>query len=199
MDLLIPDRYLAAKWQAYVTPESLGFRFVNGLVVTNLWQLKQALLTLDEDSLVHHVNAHKNDLSMWIKEVIGDVELATVLKKQTHRWGLIVELERQMMRTVALPDYVASRWLRKIEMPFIFKTGEKAYSSKELGLCLESVSDETVEFHRQRFPNDISLWVANLIGDYQLADLLNEALNKSQMQRFIVDHVEMLEEASKVC
>ncbi|MGI5827879.1 MAG: DUF5752 family protein [Patescibacteria group bacterium] len=189
------NRYLAAKWQARVTPSSAAFKFNNGVVINNLWELKQALRVVREDIIAEHVHEGRNDIANWVENVVGDKDLANELRKTTYRWGLIVALERQMMRTVNLPYYVAQRWLNKVDLPFHFVDGKKVASLEELKDILEKVDDETVEFHLEREPNDIAKWVDDVIGDYQLAAVLAESTNRQQMLIFVEDHLVMLHEA----
>lgn len=197
-DVLIPSRYITPKWQARV-PSSKAFVFANGISASSLWELKQALLALEEDVITHHFRDESHDIANWVQFVIGDGELAEELKQYKHRWGLIVALERHLMRTLSLPHYLAQRWLSKADAPFTFQSGETVYSLEELRDTLEKVSDETVAFHRERVPNDIAAWVNDVIGDYELADLIQESSSRIQMQRFVSDHLEMLREAAETC
>jgi len=190
---VISARYLAPKWQAYVT-DDLGFGFVNGVRVRSLWELKEALLHLPLDVIQKHIGG-RNDMAVWIREVIGDMELAEAVEQQNHRWGVIVALERQMMRTVNIPDYLAKRWLGSASFEFVFASGERVHSEEELGQALGKVADDVVSFHQERQPNDMACWVADAIGDYELAELLDEALTREQMKRYVEDHVVMLKEA----
>lgn len=189
------NQYLSAKWQARVTPSSAAFKFNNGVMINNLWELKQALRIVREDIIAEHVREGKNDLADWVENIVKDKNLANELRKTTCRWGLIVALERQMMRTVNLPFYVAERWLEKVELPFNFVDGKTADSLYELKKVLEETNDETVEFHLEREPNDIAKWVNDVIGDYQLAAVLAESTNRLQMLTFVSDHLEMVEDA----
>lgn len=192
----IPARYLTPKWQAYVLPVDRAFGFANGVKVSSLWQLKQAFLSLPEDLINPHIREQGNDFADWVEHVIEDLELAAELRKYNHRWGLLVALERHLMRTVALPANVAKRWLRPAVAPFTFVSGEQVSSLEQLALSLEHLSDETISFHRERKPNDIAAWIADCIGDYELAELVDEAASRAQMERFVKDHLEMLKEAA---
>ena len=124
-----------------------------------------------------HISSPKEISSCLIEVefVILDKDLARTLRKQSHRWGLIVSLERQMMRTLNLPVYVAKRWLDSASSPLQFTSGEIVNSLKELASILEQVSDETINYHLERVPNDIAQWVHYNIGDYLLSELLEEA------------------------
>lgn len=195
--LMTHNRYLAPKWRAYVTPGDQAFVFSNGIKVASFWELKQALLTLPEDVVNHHVREGQNDIANWVEAVVGDKDMAEEMRKYNHRWGLIVALERQMMRTLELPSYVAKRWLRKASSSFVFSSGEEVKSIEELGQILDKLTDETISFHCERYPNDMAVWMVDVVGDYELAELLNEATSRMQMKRFVDDHLEMLKEAAE--
>lgn len=186
-------QYLAPKWRAYVTPYQSGFHFSNGLTVRSLWELKQALLTFHEDVINEHVGEDKNQIADWVENIIGDKELADLLRKYNQRWGLVVALERHMMRSLNLPDYVASRWLNEVEKPFEFVSGERVKSLKNLRDVVSGISEDSLKFHYQRYPNDLSFWLADVVGDYYLAESLEEVNSKDLMIKVIEDHVEMLE------
>jgi hypothetical protein len=192
----LPDiRYMQPKWQAYVTEPEKSFVFANGLVVRSLWELKQAMLSLPEELINHHLDSERNDFANWVQYVLGDVELAGEMHKYSHRWGMIVSLERQLMRTLSLPHYVAKRWLAATNRPFVFVSGEQAGSLSELANALNKVGDDVVAFHNERVPNDIVVWIMDIVGDYELAEMLSDVNNRQQMARIVEDHVAMLKEA----
>lgn len=192
-----PHRYQSPKWQAPIILDNLKFHFKQGPTVSNLFQLKNALTVVSDSTLYFHVNNDKHDIADWIEHVVGDQALANSLKKQTHRWGLLVHLERQMMRTLNLPFYVAKRWLGPASSELKLISKESATNLKDLSKVLKKTSDETIDFHLERVPNDISQWVLHSTGDYLLSDILVESSNRSQMQRFVSDHISMLKDASK--
>jgi hypothetical protein len=196
MNSLPHIRYLAPKWQAYITQPEKSFVFANGVVVRSLWELKEALLTLPEDIVNNHVNNSRNDFANWVEFVVGDKELGEEMRRYNHRWGMIVTMERQLMRTLSLPHYVAQRWLGKAPRPFVFVSGEQANSLEELAVTLNKVSEETVAFHNERVPNDIVVWVMDVVGDYELAEILSECSSRQQMTRIVEDHLAMLKEAA---
>lgn len=192
----IPHVYTTPKWQARVIPLDKHFYFADSTAVSNLWELKQALNFVSDETLSHHTSSDKHDIADWVEHVIGDPQLASALRKSTHRWGLIVALERQLMRTLNLPPYVASRWLSPAKSTLFLASGEQANTLEDLADILKSTSDETISFHLERYPNDIAQWVMLDIGDYDLAELLTESSNRLQMHRFVADHVDMLKEAA---
>ena len=197
MSTLYAHRYESPKWQAYVTPQSSGFAFESGFFITSLYELKQALLNLPEDEIALHIQKDDNHIATWVENVVGDKDLADALRAYDHRWGMVVALERHMMRTLNLPAYVAKRWLKVVDLPFVFVSGESVNSLESLATALESVSDAAVEFHMERTPNDISKWVADVIGDYELAELIQEGSNRDQIARFVSDHLAMLKDAAQ--
>jgi hypothetical protein len=188
-------QYLAPKWRAYVTPYEAGFAFSNGVVVGSLWDLKCALLTLEESLIIPHCVIDDHHIAKWVEVSIGDVPLATLLATTNQRWGMVVALERHMMRALSLPSYVAKRWLKKTSSPFRFVHGVEIASLTELQTAIHSIADDALSFHYTRFPNDLSLWLSGTIGDYYLSDSLLEASHKDQIETIIDDHLTMLMEA----
>ncbi|MFC1653975.1 hypothetical protein ACFL1M_03975 [Patescibacteria group bacterium] len=188
-------QYLSPKWRAYVTPRNKAFLFSNGLSVKNLWELKQAFLAFTEDVINVHIGDGSNHIADWVEHVVGDKDLADELRNYSHRWGLIVALERQMMRTLNLPDYVAKRWLREVTSPFSFSNGVEIRSINDLKESIDSLPEDVLKFHYERHPNDLSVWLSDVVGDYYLAESLEEVNSKEQVSWIISDHLEMLEEA----
>jgi len=123
MFYLIPRQYDFPKWQAPVTPKSHAFIFSDGTSIINLYQLKQALTSLPDEVVYHHLGENHSDIANWVDHVVQDHELAELLRQQNHRWGAIVALERHQMRTLSLPDYLAKRWLSPAPQPFVFVSG----------------------------------------------------------------------------
>lgn len=192
---LIPHRYNSPKWLAKVS-ESQAFVFKDGTSVRSFFDLKQALMSLSEDVVVFHIDPNRHDIAAWIDHAIGDHELAAEIGKQHHRWGIIVALERGLMRTLNLPPYVASRWLAPASSPFVFQSGETASSLEELANHLKTVSDQVIDYHRKREPNDFSAWIENVIGDYDLADMLSEVTDRVHLINVLEDHLVMLKDAA---
>jgi hypothetical protein len=197
MFILVPKRYDTPKWQSPVIPRSHAFVFQDGTAVRTIYELKHALTVLPDEVIYKHLHTNQNDIADWCEYCVGDIELASALRTQTHRWGLIVSLERQMMRTLNLPAYLAQRWLSPAEAPFIFVTGESCSSLSGLADILPHIPDDSIAFHYERFPNDLSAWITEAIGDYEIADLLMETTNKPQMVNYLKDHLEMLQDASE--
>ena len=196
MITVIPRRYDAPKWQANVRGGD-EFKCANGVIIKNLFELKQALSSLPDSVLSSHVSDSRHDFADWVQSGVGDDFLSQEIRKNTHRWGMIVSLERQMMRTLNLPPYVAERWLSSTPNGFVFQSSQTANSLADLASGLTAVTDAVVLFHLERIPNDLAKWVNDEIGDYQLAEILAESTNRQQMKSQVEDHLAMLHEAAK--
>ncbi len=61
-------------------PEDKVFWANDGGVIKNLRELAPALKKMHADTFSHHVNSEKNDFSNWVRDVVGDQELAEELK-----------------------------------------------------------------------------------------------------------------------
>jgi hypothetical protein len=61
------------------------FKIHLGTNIGNLFELKEALTIMSNDSFKHHVNSQKNDFSAWVRNVIKDKDLAKSIEKITER------------------------------------------------------------------------------------------------------------------
>ena len=66
------------------------FRFCNGLNAKNLHELLAAFQTITDGVYQYHANNEKNDFSNWIKDVLGDEELASSLKMRSREEAIII-------------------------------------------------------------------------------------------------------------
>ena len=67
-----------------IAPEQC-FWVNNGPVLKNLEELANAIPQMSDETFNHHVNNEKNDFSNWIKDVIGDVNLANDLLSSKNK------------------------------------------------------------------------------------------------------------------
>ena len=65
--------------------DSRIFYVINGMTLRSLYELKDALASMSDDTYAHHVNDERNDFSSWVKEVHNDEELANALLNTTNR------------------------------------------------------------------------------------------------------------------
>lgn len=75
---------MAENWLGDV-PQGKQFWCRDGRILKNLPELEVALMQMTEETFRYHSNETKNDFSKWVREVIGDEELARDLQKSTTR------------------------------------------------------------------------------------------------------------------
>ncbi len=61
-----------------ISPEK-HFWARDGTIIRNLSELEPAIDSMDDETFSFHVNEEKNDFSSWVRDVIGDSELAEQL------------------------------------------------------------------------------------------------------------------------
>lgn len=64
-----------------INPAWKAFWFHNGPVVRSLSQLAAVLPKVSPEMFGHHVNSAKNDIASWVKDAVGDAQLAADLLK----------------------------------------------------------------------------------------------------------------------
>lgn len=58
-----------------------SFKVCDGNELNNLLELAMAIKHMPEETFSHHVNEHKNDFASWIKDCMGEAQLANELGK----------------------------------------------------------------------------------------------------------------------
>ena len=76
------QKELALKILGDVNP-SHYFYLCNGVILKNLDGLLNALQNIDDEVYKYHANNEKNDFCNWIKDIVGDTELAFNLKMKS--------------------------------------------------------------------------------------------------------------------
>ena len=66
-------------------PQDKQFWCSDGRILKNLPELKVALEQMTEETFLYHSNEAKSDFSNWVRDVIGDDELAADLRKSSVR------------------------------------------------------------------------------------------------------------------
>ena len=61
--------------------ENERFSVINGPMLDNLFDLSQALKTMNKFQFKHHVSKEKNDFHMWINNSVKDPALAKSIKQ----------------------------------------------------------------------------------------------------------------------
>lgn len=86
---------VAGNFLSDVPPEKC-FWANNGWIIRNLGELPMALENMNDDTFKYHVNKEKNDLSNWVKDVIGDKRLSTALKRVKTRKSSIKVVKQRI-------------------------------------------------------------------------------------------------------
>lgn len=68
----------------------------NGPVVGSIEKLNEAISKMSKKTFMHHVNNEKNDFATWIKDVIGDEELAKVVSKTKTKPALSGAIKKRV-------------------------------------------------------------------------------------------------------
>lgn len=66
-------------------PDAKRFWCHDGRVIKNLRELGKALGDMSDETFRYHLGGGRNDFSKWIREVVGDEELANDLSKAKSR------------------------------------------------------------------------------------------------------------------
>jgi hypothetical protein len=66
-------------------PAEYVFYCHDGIVFTDVNELAAGLATMSDETFAYHSNSEKQDFSNWVRDVIGDKQLANNLAKATSR------------------------------------------------------------------------------------------------------------------
>lgn len=66
-------------------PAEYVFWCHDGQVFTDLFELAKGLVDMADETFVYHSNPEKHDFSSWVREIIGDEELANDLAGAVDR------------------------------------------------------------------------------------------------------------------
>lgn len=74
-----------AKRRLADVPDDKRFWCHDGKVIKNLRELRKALNDMSDETFHYHLGGGRNDFSKWIREVVGDNELAEALNETRSR------------------------------------------------------------------------------------------------------------------
>lgn len=77
-------------------PDEHHFRLHMGTNIRNLSELAEALEIMADRSFYHHVSETKNDFSNWIKDVVGDEELASKVLKLNSKEAMMKQIKKRI-------------------------------------------------------------------------------------------------------
>ena len=66
-------------------PEGYVFWCHDGSIFVDINELAAGLVTMSDETFAYHSNLEKQDFSNWVRDVIGDKQLADDLAKATSR------------------------------------------------------------------------------------------------------------------
>ena len=133
-----------------------------------------------------------NDFAHWIADVLGEGKLGEELSSiDTIQFSTIRGLRERIVGTIE--NYLNARPLAKLKVAgegeefhfikavsFVLATNYTAYTLEEFIENLKKVSIDSIYFHvfesrlrLEKGDNDFSNWIANSIGDKQLADKIS--------------------------
>lgn len=78
------DKNQAARYLSTV-PDEKAFGCHDGRAFRSLKDLKEAIDFMAEETYAYHSNQGKKDFANWVRDVIGDEQLASELNKATSR------------------------------------------------------------------------------------------------------------------
>ena len=68
----------------------------DGQVFKNIYELERGFNSMSDEAYRYHVNAEKNDFSVWVREVIRDNPLAKSLDKASNRLDAAMKVEERI-------------------------------------------------------------------------------------------------------
>ncbi len=77
-------------------PEEHHFRLHMGTNISNLRELAEALEIMADRTFHHHVSRTKNDFSTWIRDAVGDEELAERVRKLDSKKAMLKEIKKRI-------------------------------------------------------------------------------------------------------
>ncbi len=77
-----------------------AFRLHMGTSIRSLKELAEALDLMADRSFAHHVTGARNDFGIWIKDVIGDDELARSVAKLQNREAILKKVDDRIEELV---------------------------------------------------------------------------------------------------
>ncbi len=88
----------------------------------------------------------------------------------------------------------ATKFLTRVPEEYVFRCNDGCVMNdmKELAQAFNYMSDQTFAYHANETKNDFSNWVADIIGDQELASTLKKATDRTQAAKYVADRVTFL-------
>ena len=81
-------------------PRDKYFHVANGTVIRSVWELESSLEVMGSDTFSYHANDWRNDFSNWVRDVLGDNELAEAIKPIRDKQAMMVAVLRHMVKVL---------------------------------------------------------------------------------------------------
>jgi hypothetical protein len=101
---------------------------------------------------------------------------------------------------VKITKTVAKRMLGDVppEKVFWFPDRKELKNLSELEMALKQMSEETFGYHSNETKSDFSNWVRDVIGDGELAKLLQKSATRAQAAKYVGDRVAWLKSQTAI-
>lgn len=178
----------------------LNLTELTGLRAKNLTELLELIKTVPGSSIYHHTHRflqlHQylspeppNDFAYWIREVLGEDELAEKLDSiDTIQFTTIHSLREKIVNTIE--DYIKKNPISERKFAregdefhflrsksFVLPTNSVATDLSEFAEILKKITVDSIYYHifearlrLEKKTNDFSLWIETSIGNKALAD-----------------------------
>jgi len=82
------------------TPVHYSFVIVNGKKIKSLPELALEMDSIADDIFAHHVNEARNDFASWIRDVIGEIELADHLMGIKTKEDMQLQILKHIVKSI---------------------------------------------------------------------------------------------------
>jgi len=79
------------------TSDDRQFFVNNGMMLRTLYELRDALMNMSDDTFTYHANEQKNDFSMWVKDIHQDYDLAINLLSAKNKNDAAMLLDKRIV------------------------------------------------------------------------------------------------------
>lgn len=176
------------------------FYFKNGMVAKNLHELVELISIIDDATLQFHVNAHKNDVVVWVDNIVKDHEMADRLKGKFTRdelmreflASMVAQMETEEQREIPIIKRIRHELSQTVVDPehyFWLKNGFVMKSVKDLLENLKSMDDGLFRFHVGHHKNDFANWVAHVFKQDALATMMKKTRSREELVELLQVYV----------
>lgn len=181
----------ASKFKKDVSPEKI-LKLHNDMLVVNPTSLYSEIEAMKDSDYEYHVNENKNDFADWIKDAVGDIELAALMEQETDR-KKIMELLDMRQKGQKLPKLEIKKQPKSDENKSDEnKSGQQKTSEnksevineskKEIKTEKKQINDE--ENQKDKFETDDPKKVFEELATEPPAEIKEKVIRKNQQINF---------------